>query len=113
MTEHAMRLSAIPFTKIANGSKVIESRLLDEKRQNIAIGDTIKFSTNDSAEAIHVRVAQLHKHPTFAKLFASFPPAEFGGESKEALLEEIHQFYAPADEARYGVVGIRLELIRK
>ncbi len=109
-----MKLNAIPFTKIMNGSKVIESRLLDEKRQGIAIGDTIKFSkSDDDTQEVYVKTIALYKQPTFAELFASFPPAEFGGESREALLEEIHQFYTLNDEARYGVVGIRLELIRK
>ena len=42
--EHEMKLQPEYFDFILNGTKRIEIRLNDEKRQQIKIGDTIKFS---------------------------------------------------------------------
>ena len=40
---HTMKLDAEPFEKIKNGSKTVELRLFDEKRQKIKPGDIIEF----------------------------------------------------------------------
>lgn len=40
---HQMRLHPEPFEKIKNGTKIIEMRLNDEKRQKVQIGDKIEF----------------------------------------------------------------------
>lgn len=37
-----------PFEKIKSGSKTIEMRLFDEKRQRISVGDFIEFSSADN-----------------------------------------------------------------
>jgi ASC-1-like (ASCH) protein len=112
MATHIMKLSNEPFEKIANGQKTIESRLFDEKRQKINVGDTIKFSSNNDTEhTITTKVKALYHHDSFNDLFSDFPPQYFGGESKESLLKEIHQFYSMEDEARFGVVGISIEKI--
>jgi ASC-1-like (ASCH) protein len=110
--QHQMKLATEPFSKIASGKKVIESRLLDEKRQQINIGDTIEFSENDSLENTAKTIVKgLLRYSTFKELFADHDPALFGEESKEFLLNQIKQFYSDEDEQKYGVVGIRLELI--
>ena len=41
--EHEMKLQPEYYNFILNGTKRIEIRLFDEKRQQIKIGDTIKF----------------------------------------------------------------------
>ena len=38
---HQMKLKLSPFQKIKNGSKTIELRLYDEKRQKVQVGDFI------------------------------------------------------------------------
>lgn len=43
MNIHKMRLHPGPFEKIRVGTQVIESRLNDEKRQEIRVGDHIVF----------------------------------------------------------------------
>ena len=40
---HEMKLQPEYYNYILNGTKRIEIRLFDEKRQQIKIGDTIKF----------------------------------------------------------------------
>ena len=107
-----MKLSEEPFSKIASGKKVIESRLYDEKRQQIAIGDEIEFSENDHPEhSVHTQVKGLLRYKSFKDLFADHEPAFFGGENREFLFNEIKQFYSDEDEQKYGVVGIRIAVI--
>ncbi len=110
--KHQMKLSAEPFANIASGKKVIESRLYDEKRQQIALGDEIEFSENDHPEhTAKTRVIGLLRYQTFKDLFADHDPALFGGENREFLLNQIKQFYSDEDEQKYGVVGVRLALV--
>ncbi len=108
-----MKLAPEPFGKITRGEKVIESRLYDEKRRKISLGDTIEFIENEKSEnAVEVRVVEILKYPSFEELFSSQAPSLFGGESSESLLEEIRRFYSIEDEKKYGVIGIRIEPIK-
>lgn len=111
MIAHQMKLAQEPFEKIANGQKIIESRLFDEKRQLINIGDEIEFSQNDDAiKTVKTKVTALHRYSSFEELFSDFQPEYFGGVSKELLLEEISQFYPEEEQEKYGVVGIKIVL---
>lgn len=106
-----MGLSKVPFEKVERGEKVIESRLYDEKRQQINVGDSLIFMCdNNSERSIKAKVKDLYKYKTFEELFSAFPPELFGGLSKEALIEEIRSFYSVEKEQQYGVVGIRIEI---
>lgn len=105
--QHQMKLSSEAFHKIARSKKVIESCLYDEKRRQIKIGDEIEFSANNHPRRkIKTRVKELLWYATFEELFSSHEPALFGGESKEALLSEVREFYSEEEEKRWGVVGI-------
>ena len=107
-----MKLSAEPFEKIARKEKVIESRLYDEKRQQITIGDEIEFSENEHPEnKVTTRVKGLLRYQSFKDLFADHEPALFGGESRDFLLNQIEQFYSNEDQQRNGVIGFRIEVL--
>lgn len=107
-----MKLSAEPFKKIVRKEKVIESRLYDDKRKQIAVGDEIIFSENDHPENnVRTRVVGISLYESFDDLFADNEPALFGGESREFLLNEIRQFFSAEDEKRNGVVGFRIEVL--
>lgn len=107
-----MKLSSDPFEKIVRGEKLIESRLFDEKRQQIVIGDEIEFSEKDNPEKkVKTRVKGLLHYKSFKDLFSDHEPSLFGAESKDFLFNQIKQFYSDEDERKYGVVGIRIELI--
>lgn len=111
---HQMKLSAEPFKKISSGAKVIESRLYDEKRRQIKIGDEIEFFANENADAkVQTRVKGLLLYKSFKDLFMDHDPLLFGEESRDFLLNQIKQFYSDEDEAKYGVMGIRIELVDK
>lgn len=110
--QHQMKLATEPYNNIASGKKLIESRLYDEKRQQISIGDQIIFSENDKPEnSVTTVVKGLLRYQTFKELFADHDPELFGEESRDFLLTQIKSFYSDEDEQKYGVVGVRLELI--
>lgn len=111
---HQMKLAQEPFAKIKKGSKIIESRLFDGKRQQINIGDFIEFKqSNDLTKIILTKVKALYRYPTFNELFSDFPASYFGDNSKEKLLNETHQFYSLEEEKKFGVIGIKFELANK
>lgn len=110
--QHQMKLATEPYNKIALGKKLIESRLYDEKRQQISIGDQVVFSENDKPEnTVTTVVKGILRYQTFKELFADHDPALFGEESRDFLLTQIKSFYSDEDEQKYGVVGVHLELI--
>lgn len=112
MTTHRMKLGPVPFDLIGRGKKTIESRLFDEKRQQVAVGDEVVFEEMGHPEhTLRTRAAALLRYPSFAALFAAHDPALFGGASEEELLARIRDIYSEEDEKKYGVVGIRLELV--
>lgn len=111
-TNHSMKLTSEPFGKIADGSKKIELRLFDEKRQKINIGDTITFLREPEQTAqITAKVVGLLRYPTFTDLINDFPASYFGLKDKIALIEGVRRFYSIDDEAERGVLGIKLELL--
>lgn len=110
--QHQMKLTSVPFEKIRNGSKVIESRLYDEKRQTINLGDEVLFSqSDDNTQTVSTKVIGILRYSSFHQLFADHDSKLFGGTSIDELLKEIKQFYSDEDETKYSVVGIRLQKI--
>ena len=86
--------------------------MYDEKRQNIQIGDEIEFSKlPELQEKLLVKVIDLYKEKSFEKLFKKV----FVGEDEEKIIEKaksMNRFYAPEQEKEYGVVGIKIEVIK-
>jgi ASC-1-like (ASCH) protein len=108
---HSMKLTPEPFNKIADGSKKIELRLFDEKRQKINLGDTITFlRESEQTTRIMTKVVGLLRYPTFADLINDLPTSYFGHTDKSTLIDGVHRFYSAEDEANYGVLGIKLVL---
>ena len=98
--------------KKIHGTKTVEFRLYDEKRRTIQIGDEIEFSKlPELQEKLLVKVIDLYKEESFEKLFKKV----FVGEDKEKIIEKaksMNRFYTPEQEKEYGVVGIKIEIIK-
>lgn len=108
-----MKLQPEPFEAIRSGKKIIESRLYDEKRKLIKIGDVIEFKKNpDLVETIKAEVVALLNYPNFNSLFSDFPAENFGLPTKEGLLSQIEQFYPIEEQNKYGVLGIKIKLLQ-
>ena len=108
-----MRLHKGPFELIKNGSKTIELRLYDEKRQMINVGDIITFENRSDGEKIQVKVIELHKYPSFEELYKHFNKVSMGyKEDEEANPKDMELYYSSEEQSKYGVVGIEVELIK-
>lgn len=109
---HEMRLHELPFNQIKDGTKTIESRLNDDKRRLLKVGDVVKFLKRpEMKESAMAKIVGLHFHKTFQELFESFPPESFGGIAMEDLVESIYKYYSKDDEEKFGAVGIEFRLI--
>lgn len=109
-TTHHLHLDADIYQLVASGSKTVESRLNDEKRQLIRTGDTIIFKDRGSNHTLKASVTALEHYDTFEELFATRPAQDFGGPGTEWLLGQVHGFYSQEDITRYGVLGIVIRL---
>ena len=112
--EHEMKLQPEYYNFILNGTKRIEIRLFDEKRQQINIGDIIKFLKEpELSESFNAKVVGLLRYNTFEEMFRDFDISILSDKSmtKEELISVLEQFYTKEKQEQYGVLGIRIELI--
>ena len=111
MTIHEMNLQPKYYDFIKNGTKRIELRLYDEKRQKIKLGDKIEFSKSES-DKFTAKVIGLLRYDTFEHLFNDFDIKILADDSmtKSELLGVLEEFYTPQKQEEYGVIGIRLEI---
>lgn len=110
MTTHQLQLATEPFMAIVAGEKTIESRLFDDKRKTINLGDEIVFiNREDPAQTVLVNVVGLLNYRNFHDLFSHNDPRKFGGETAKWLEKQINEFYSTDDQALYGVIGIEFE----
>lgn len=111
---HEMKLQPEYFNFILNGTKRIEIRLNDEKRQNIKLGDKIKFLKEpDLNESFEAQVIELLRYNSFEEMFKDYDISILSDKSmtKEELISVLEQFYTKEKQEKYGVLGIRIELI--
>ena len=111
--EHEMKLQPEYYNFILNGTKRIEIRLFDEKRQQIKIGDTIKFLKEpDLNESFNAKVTGLLRYNSFEDLFEDIDFNICGpANSLEEKLDNIHKIYSIEDEKKYGILAIRIEKV--
>ena len=107
---HKMKLQPSPFEKIKNGSKTIELRLYDEKRQQVRVGDFIEFSCITSPSMkIQTRVVALYRFASFANLYASLPKEKIGyAKTDEPNPRHMDEYYSPEEQEKFGALGIEL-----
>ncbi len=111
---HEMKLQPEYYNFILNGTKRIEIRLYDEKRQSIKLGDTIKFLKEpELSESFNAKVTGLLRYNSFKDMFKDFDISILSDKSmtKEELIKVLEQFYTKEKQEQYGVLGIRIELI--
>lgn len=105
---HKMKLNESPFERIKNGTKTIEFRLYDEKRQKIKVGDKIEFSkTTNLEEKLLVDVVELYRESTFENLFRNLYTNE---EEIMTKTKAMYNIYSPEKEQQYGVLGIKIKI---
>ena len=111
---HNMKLQEKYYNYILNGTKRIEIRLYDEKRQQIKIGDIIKFIKEPNLdESIEAKVIGLIRYNSFSEMFKDFDISLLADKriTKDELINALEQFYTKEEQQKYGVLGIRIELL--
>ena len=109
-----MKLQSKYYDYIYDGTKRIEIRLFDEKRQQINIGDTIKFLKEPELnESFNAKVIGLLRYNSFSDMFKDLDISILADVSmtKNELMDELCRFYTVDNQLKYGVIGIRIELL--
>ena len=112
---HVMKLRPTYFDMIADGTKIYEIRLNDEKRQLVQVGDIITFQREpELAQTCTTIVTELLHFDTFNQMASKLPLAKvgFANMTPDEVVEIYHQFYTPENEQKYGVLAIKVENIK-
>lgn len=114
MTIHRMNLQTKSYNYIKDGTKRLEARILDNKRQNIQLGDIIEFY-NPKGEVIGAKVTGVLFYKTFKDLFDDFDVSVIAdkSETKEVLIKELEKFHDKEKQLSFGVIGVRFEVLKK
>ena len=100
-----MKLQPKYYNFILNGTKRIEIRLFDEKRQQIKIGDKIKFLKEPELnESFNAEVVGLLRYNTFEEMFKDFNISVLSDKSmtKKELIGVLEQFYTKEKQKQYN-----------
>lgn len=112
--KHTMKLHDAPYDMIKSGRKTIELRLYDEKRRMISVGDEIEFLNSKNPDmALHCRVLNIHKFPSFGDLYKELPLLKCGYTEEDiatASPSDMDLYYSSDKQEKYGVIGIEIEL---
>ena len=103
------RLDSDIFEMIENGTKDVEIRLNDEKRQRLHIGDKLIFLKRpELKEKIEAYVVGLDYYKDFKEVVDSYSMDRIfkEGTSKDELLKSFKKFYSDEEIKQYGVVAI-------
>ncbi len=106
--QHHFHLHQEPFEKIKNGSKTVESRLYDNKRRLINVGDTIVFTSRHTHESIEKKISNIQIFNSFSEMLAQIQIHTFGNDSIEKELQGLQEYYSLEDQQTYGVVALFL-----
>ena len=108
-----MKHREVYFNQIKSGEKIYEIRLNDEKRKLITIGDTIVFRKEPVlTDTVLVKVVDLLYFKSFKQMVNILPlnKVGFSSESKQEVIDIYHKFYCKADEEKFGVLAIKVEI---
>jgi len=110
-----MRLDGEIFEKIKSGQKIIEIRLLDEKRKVLKKDDIINFGKRPTLfERLKVKVIDLKKYKSFEEVYDDFSLKDLGYTqdlNKEKFLEKMYKHYNKEEVKEYGVLAIKVVVI--
>ena len=109
-----MKLQSKYFDFMFRGTKRIEIRLNDEKRQLIKIGDIIEFERfSELNDSFKTRVVELIRYNNFDELVKDFDISILADKSmtKSELINELIQFDSEEKQQKYEILAIRIELM--
>ena len=111
--KHEMKLNNGPFINIKNGTKTIELRLNDEKRQLLKVKDLIEFTNKETMEKMLVEIENIYHYPSFEELYKHFDKVSMGyNEEDIADPKDMEAYYTKEEQEKYGVLGIEIKIIK-
>lgn len=111
--KHEMKLNNGPYVNIKNGTKTIELRLNDEKRQLLKIKDLIEFTNRETLEQMLVEIQNLYHYPSFDELYKHFDKVSMGYKENDiADPKDMEKYYSKEEQEKYGVLGIEIKKIK-
>ncbi len=114
MKVYEYNLYALPMKAFKDGVKKVEMRLYDEKRQQLRIGDYIRFSNiEDDKDTLTVRIIGLKRFQSFKEIYETYKPNELGyHENEKASYEDMYSYYPKEKIKRYGAFAIEIEIVK-
>lgn len=109
---HYSKVASSVFAQIVSGSKVIEPRLNDEVHRRVKIGDLIVIINRETDQEVVAKVVGILRYPSFDALFAAFPARYFGVSDIASIKTEVHRWYSTVAESEYGVLGMKLHVLK-
>ena len=107
---HKMKLQLKYYDFILNGTKRIEIRLNDEKRQLLKVNDFIEFTNITNNEKLLVKIENLYYFSSFEELYKNLDKTLIGYDSYEiANPKDMEEYYSVEKQKQYGVVGIKIK----
>ena len=109
---YEMKLQPKYYDFITSGTKRIEIRLFDEKREKIKLGDIIEFKKMPNLdESFQAKVIGLLRYDSLDNLLDDFDISLLADKSmtKKELKNELEKFYSYEEQEKYGIIGIRIE----
>ena len=107
-----MKLKEEFYNYFINGTKRIEIRLNDEKRQKIKIGDKIKITKEpENKEYFIGEVIGLLHYKDFDNLLNDIDISLLADKkyTKEDMINILERFYTKEKQKEYGILGIRIK----
>lgn len=110
--QHKMHLNHGQFKLIKDGSKTIELRLNDEKRQALKENDLIEFADEKTNESVTVKILALHKFKNFEELYKHFDKISMGYADEDiANPKDMEKYYSLEEQEQNGVLGIEIKVL--
>jgi len=107
-----MKLNSGPYEKIDNGTKTVELRLYDEKRQLLKVNDYIEFTNCEDQRKLLVLIEDLKVYKNFDELYKNFDKVSIGyNEEDIANPDDMRQYYTDDEQEKYGVIAIKIKKI--
>jgi len=109
-----LRLDEDIFEIVKNGTKRVEIRLLDKKRELMKVGNILTFYKRPLLEEkITTRITRLQSFKTIEDLLNKYEMKEIyiDGFSKEKFITLISKFYSEEEQEKYGFVAIEFEVL--
>lgn len=109
-----MKLAPGPFAAMAAGTKTVELRLNDPKRQAVRPGDTLAFTELGTGRTLRVAVLVRAVYPDFFALYPHFDPVELGyAPGATARPEDMYDYYSKEAIEKYGALALRVRRIEE